>query len=117
MGALQHARGRGIRRRVPAGVHASSGSKGRMKLRFHAGTLRLRLSQSEVARLAAGDSVEEAVTFAPGHVFSYALDSGPVADITAMLKENRIRVTIPAARAASWAGSDETGIHSAGGSL
>jgi len=61
--------------------------------------------------------VEEAVTFAPGHVFSYALDSGPVADITAMLKENRIRVTIPAARAASWAGSDETGIHSAGGSL
>jgi hypothetical protein len=37
-----------------------------MKLRFHANTLRLRLSQSEVARLAETGCVEATVTFAPG---------------------------------------------------
>jgi hypothetical protein len=88
-----------------------------MKLRFHAGSLRLRVSQSEVSRLAAGGRVEEAVTFAPGQVFTYSLDSGPVADVTATLQENRILVSIPTARAASWAGSDETGVSSTGGNL
>jgi hypothetical protein len=88
-----------------------------MKLRFHGGTLRLRLSQSEVARIAEGGRVEESVTFAPGQVLSYALESGPAADVTATLEENRIRVTIPAARAVSWAGSDDTGIQSANDSL
>jgi hypothetical protein len=88
-----------------------------LKLRFHGGTLRLRLSQSEVARLAGGGQIEEAVTFAPGQVFSYALEAGPAADVTATLKEHRIQVTIPGARAASWAASDETGIQNANGSL
>jgi hypothetical protein len=88
-----------------------------MKLRFHAGSLRLRLSQSEVARLAEGGRVEEAVIFAPGEVFTYSLDSGPVEDVTATLQENRIRISIPAARAASWAGSDETGVSSTSGTL
>jgi hypothetical protein len=88
-----------------------------MKLRFHAGTLRLRLSQSEVALIAAGGRVEETVTFAPGKVFSYALETGSAPAVTATLSENRIRVTIPPARAATWAGSDETGIEEKGGSL
>ncbi|MGD1090794.1 MAG: hypothetical protein ABSB35_02250 [Bryobacteraceae bacterium] len=88
-----------------------------MKLRFHGGTLRLRLSQSEVARLAEGGQVEEAVTFAPGQVLSYALEAGSSADVTATLRDNRIRVTIPADRATSWAESDETGIQSSKGTL
>jgi hypothetical protein len=88
-----------------------------MKLRFHAGTLRLRLSRSEVARLAGGERVEETVTFAPGQVLFYALETGPVPTVTASLGENQIRVAIPAARAASWAGSDETGIEETGGHL
>jgi hypothetical protein len=88
-----------------------------MKLRFHGGTLRLRLSQSEVARVAEGGQVEEAVTFAPGQVLSYALEAGQAVEVTATLRENRIRVTIPAVRAASWAASNEVGIQSANGSL
>jgi hypothetical protein len=88
-----------------------------MKLRFHAGTLRLRLSQSEVARLADGGRVEETVTFAPEQVFSYALETGAATAVTASLGENRIRVAIPAARAASWAGSDEIRIEESGGHL
>jgi hypothetical protein len=42
-----------------------------MKLRFHENSLRLRLSQSEVARLAETGRVENTVSFAPGQVLVY----------------------------------------------
>ena len=81
-----------------------------MKLRLHSGTLRLRLSQSEVAQLAETGRVEDNVTFAPGQVLSYALESGPETSITATLAGNRIRIAVPAATAKHWIESDETGI-------
>jgi hypothetical protein len=88
-----------------------------MKLRLHSGTLRLRLSQPEVAQLAETGRLEDTVTFAPGQVLSYALESGPEAGITATLAGNRIRVAVPAAIAKHWIESDETGIESSGGAL
>ena len=46
-----------------------------MKLRIKGDSLRLRVSRSEVARLFAGDCLEETIHFAPeaGATFTYAL--------------------------------------------
>lgn len=81
-----------------------------MKLRFQANTLRLRLSQSEVARLAETGCVEDTVTFAPGQTLSYVIESGPVVAVGATFEGNRIRVALPAAVAKSWIESDHTGV-------
>jgi hypothetical protein len=88
-----------------------------MKLRFHSNSLRLRLSQSEVARLAGGDSVEETVTFAPGKTLIYSIESGSGEEIAASFEDGRIRVTLPRARAKQWVLSDEAGIEGSSGPL
>ncbi len=88
-----------------------------MKLRFHSNSLRLRLSQSDVARLAGGDSVEEAVTFAPGQTLIYSIESGAGDEIAASFENGRIRVTLPSAPARRWIESDEAGIEGLSGSL
>ena len=85
-----------------------------MKLRFHADSLRLRLSQSEVTQLAQTGSVEETVTFSPGHSLSYTLEkTGTVHSITVSFDADRIRVALPTATATHWIESDEIGIEAA----
>ena len=81
-----------------------------MKLRFHANTLRLRLSQSDVARLAESGRVEESITFAPGQVLRYALESGSGTGITVAFEGNRICVRLPGSTARKWIESEQTGI-------
>ena len=92
-----------------------------MKLRFHGNTLRLRLSQSDVTRLAETGRVEEQVMFAPKQTLVYVIESGVVEgggdEIRASFENGRIRVTLPAAVAKHWVESDETGIESSGGPL
>jgi hypothetical protein len=88
-----------------------------MKLRFHSNSLRLRLSQSDVARLAGGGSVEEIVTFAPGNALVYSLESGVGDEIAASFENGRIRVTLPAAAARRWIASDEAGMEGSSGPL
>ncbi len=88
-----------------------------MKLRIHADTLRLRLSQSDVARLAMSGHVEEAITFAPGQVLRYALESGLGTEMTVTFKENQVRVTLPVAMAREWMKSEQTGIEGGSATL
>jgi hypothetical protein len=88
-----------------------------MKLRFHSNSLRLRLSQPEVARLAESGRVEENVEFAPGHVLSYAIESRPVDGISAVFDGGRIEVIVPSELTRQWIESDEAGIESAYGTL
>ena len=88
-----------------------------MKLRFHANTLRLRLSQSDVARLAETGRVEEEVTFAPGQTLAYVIESVETDDIGASFEDAKIRVTLPRAVAKPWIEGRETGIESSGGPL
>jgi HSP20 family molecular chaperone IbpA len=88
-----------------------------MKLRFHANTLRLRLSQSDVARLAETGRVEEQVTFAPGQTLAYVMESVEADDIGASFEDGKIRVTLPRAAAKRWMEGRETGIESSGGPL
>jgi hypothetical protein len=88
-----------------------------MKLRLHAGSLRLRLSQSEVALLDASGRVEDSVEFSPGRGLSYAIETGAGTAVTATLDNGNIRVVVPTPIAKQWIGSDQTGIEATTGPL
>jgi hypothetical protein len=88
-----------------------------MKLRIHAGSLRLRLSQSEVSRLGEGGVIEESVSFAPGSEFRYALETGAANSVTATYDHANIRVVLPKPLAKEWIESDQTGIEASTGTL
>jgi hypothetical protein len=81
-----------------------------MKLRLHAGSLRLRLSQSEVARLGETGKVEDSVEFAPGSELLYAIETGVGPAVAATFDNRNIRVTVPMPIAKEWIESDQTGI-------
>jgi len=88
-----------------------------MKLRLQGNSLRLRLNRPEVARLAAGERVEETVAFGPGKTFSYSIESGSQAGhstgsggIQAGIGEHNVFVRIPSELASEWAESDQVGI-------
>jgi hypothetical protein len=87
-----------------------------MKLRLHAGSLRLRLSQSEIARLHDTGKVEDAIEFAPGKQLHYALETGST-ETRATLDNARILVTVPTRIAMQWIESDQTGIEASTGAL
>jgi hypothetical protein len=86
-----------------------------MKLRLHSDTLRLRLSQSEVARLGAGERVEDIVSFPGDRTLEYAIEPGAV--LSAMFDGRRVTVTVPAAQAKHWAENSEVGISGSDGPL
>ena len=88
-----------------------------MKLRFHNDSLRLRLSQPEVARLKETGRVETSVTFAPGQALLYSIETGPDGAVSATFEQGRIRVHLPAATARQWIDSDQTGVESSGSPL
>ena len=88
-----------------------------MKLRLHAGSLRLRLSQSEVTRLGETGRVEDSVEFSPGSELLYAIETGASSAVAASFEAGNIRVTVPMAVAKQWIGSDQTGIEACSGTL
>jgi hypothetical protein len=86
-----------------------------MKLRLHAGSLRLRLSQSEVTRLQEVGKVEDVVLFPSGAELRYTVETDAVvAVLTATFDNANIRIGIPAAVARKWIESDQTGIEESG---
>ena len=88
-----------------------------MKLRLHGDALRLRLSQSDVARLAEDGRVEERVRFAPGNSLRYSLESADTDRLTADFTGDSIRVMIPRAAVEHWIQSNDTGIQGSGETL
>jgi hypothetical protein len=83
-----------------------------MKLRIHEESVRVRLTQSEVARLAAGQSVEQTTTFAPStQLVSAVRTASGVANVHATFEDGCITLWIPATRAREWALSEEVGIY------
>jgi len=84
-----------------------------MKLRIKGNSLRLRMSRSEVARVLAGESLEETIHFTPeaGASFTYALvPESSVRMPTVQYAENRLTILIPADQANVWAATDQVGI-------
>lgn len=88
-----------------------------MKLRLHAGSLRLRLSQSEVARFEETGSVEDSVEFSPGRQLFYSIEAGSTASIAATFDGGHIQVVVPKSVATTWIESDQTGIEGLSGAL
>jgi hypothetical protein len=84
-----------------------------MKLRIMGNSLRLRVSRSEVARLLAGDCLEETIHFAPepSAKFTYDLQlEQSVSRPTVQYAGNKVTILIPADQASTWGVTDQVGI-------
>jgi hypothetical protein len=84
-----------------------------MKLRIKGNSIRLRLGQSEVQRLAADGIVEESTTFGPTkeQCLGYALcKSSESPDIHAIFGNRRIVVYVPSSVIYEWVTSDQISI-------
>jgi hypothetical protein len=80
-----------------------------MKLRIRGDSLRLRLSQAEIARLRETGEVGDRVRFGDRSL-DYVLVSADVQAPSARFDGDRIEVAIPHAVARSWAESEQVGI-------
>jgi hypothetical protein len=82
-----------------------------MKLRIHENSLRLRLTQKEVAQFRRSGRVDAAISLAPGRVLSYSIESVPNAtDVSADFDDRAIRVAIPTRIAIQWTDSHDVAI-------
>jgi hypothetical protein len=82
-----------------------------MKLRIHGNSLRLRLSQPEVAQFSKTGFVEDRAQFAPGVSFTYTIEtSSTLAAAEASYQDHWLRVQVPAAVANKWYTTDEVSI-------
>lgn len=84
-----------------------------MKLRIQDNSVRLRLTRSEVEKLATDGRVEGSVQFGvlPNDTLTYALVSSPACDeICARRGSNEICVTLPQKLAHSWAMTDRVAV-------
>ena len=83
-----------------------------MKLRIRGNSIRLRLTQSEVRRLADAGSVEESTDFGGGRRFGYSLCADDVPAPAATFDGGALLVRLPRDVARRWADGDEVGIES-----
>jgi len=82
-----------------------------VKLRIEGNSLRLRVTQKEVAQLRHGGCVESFVELAPAGPLFYRLESSlDVTAVTASFDGHVVRVAVPAAAMTEWAESDQIGI-------
>lgn len=89
-----------------------------MKLRIKGNSLRLRLTRPEVARLDAGEAVEESTEFTPDQVLRYRIQSGDGPDgLQASFESGVVVVTVAGSRIHRWAPSAEVGIYGSAGAL
>ena len=85
-----------------------------MKLRIRGNSLRLRLTQSEVANFARQGRIEESIPLGemPGHCLGYVLVTDKsAAALSVSFEHGVISVLVPEVMAASWAGSEEVGLY------
>ena len=81
-----------------------------MKLRIKGNTIRLRLTQSEVAIIGAGGSVKETTIFSPTSQFEYEVQAREVSAVEAEYQNNRMAIYLPTESAKAWAMSNDVGI-------
>jgi len=82
-----------------------------MKLRIHENSLRLRLSQSEVAQFSKTGFVEDSINFAPGSNFAYTLESSSsILSVQASYQNGWFRIQVPAVTATEWFSTDRVSI-------
>ena len=79
-------------------------------------SIRLRLTQPEVARLHEHGAVQETCHFSDGGEFTWLVRSDE-APLSASFDAERITVTLPVKSVAKWANGDEIGIYGNAGAL
>lgn len=83
-----------------------------MKLRIRGNSIRLRLSQTEVAGLEDSGRVTDQIVFGPGAQLAYALVVDKAIDVTqAAFEDGTITVAIPGDVMATWLDPAEVSIH------
>ena len=83
-----------------------------MKLRIRGNSLRLRLTKTEVEKLAEQGLVEEKTDFGNGKLFVYAVAISTKSEVvTADFQNNRISIFIPQTIAETWANGEDVGIY------
>src|SRR5262249_23981976 len=110
MGALLHTGRRRIRRYLSPRVFTRHSASRFMKLRLYNDSLRLRLSQSEVAQFEEAGRVESAVPFQSGRSLIYSIAAAAVAELSATLNDGRMAVLVPKPMARIWLSPDQTGM-------
>ena len=82
-----------------------------MKIRIQGNSLRLRLTQKEVAELRDRNRVESSIEFAPGRTLIYLLEgSFHAGAVTANFDGQAIRVMVPMQVMTEWIESDQVSI-------
>jgi hypothetical protein len=67
-----------------------------MKLRLHNNSVRLRVSQADMAKFVAAGTVREVIQFGPGEPFSYGLEALPsVERVHASYSPGCLRICVP----------------------
>ncbi|HQW83921.1 MAG TPA: hypothetical protein PK987_05660 [Ferruginibacter sp.] len=81
-----------------------------MKLRIKANSIRIRLTKTEVSKLATAGYVQEETIF-PGKTFIYALKTmNNVTTLTATFTDNQITMLVPQLFATTWPQNEIVGI-------
>jgi len=78
-----------------------------MKLRIRGNSIRLRLSQGDLAALLDGGAVEDSVVFPAGPVLTYRLEMGAGESAEADYATDRVVIRFPVAEIETWARPDE----------
>lgn len=83
-----------------------------MKIRIKGNSIRLRLTQTEVEIVGAGQVVQETVPFGKGQpTFRYALHADPETDkILATYADHALRIGISPNQVKQWADTDQVGL-------
>jgi hypothetical protein len=80
-----------------------------MKLRIRENTIRLRLKQNEVEKLASGESIVEQTCF-PDSVLTYRLDVSDDGQFSASFQDGNLTIRLPEPDITHWAENDEVSI-------
>jgi hypothetical protein len=80
-----------------------------MKLRKRENTIRLRLKQNEVEKLASGQSIVEQTRF-PESVLTYCLDVSDDGQFSASFQDGNLTIRLPGPEVTQWASNDEVSI-------
>lgn len=82
-----------------------------MKLRLRGNSIRLRLGQSEVRRLAQDERVAESTTFGPAQQLVCEIEAASdIPETTVSFEGSRLRVRVPREVVRRWASSEEVSI-------
>ncbi len=81
-----------------------------MKLRIRGDTVRVRLTQSEVAAFAEHGFLEEITDFGNGQILVLRLASDPENSVGATFINGKIEITLPESEVSDWANSDAVSI-------